>query len=932
MSARLPSYFRYWGKAKPGSDPPYHLLAFHCLDVAAVGRAYLRGHSRLLSFFARALGVSDRVMLDWLVFCLALHDIGKFAVTFQGQRKDLLEELQQRASTRPYSMRHDTLGARLWLKLIESSPHVLGLGRDAARYRTRLQPWMDAVTGHHGQPPGVMPGSLLAHFDSADIEVAGAFADEARSLLLPVQSLQGILTLDSEQHAEQSRRMSWWFAGVAVLADWLGSNTRFFKYRVQPQALTAYWEQAQEIAERALAAAGVLPQSPAKGQTLQDLFTAERIPSLTPLQRWAETAQLPEGPQLYLLEDVTGAGKTEAALTLAYRLMATGSGCADGIFVALPTMATANAMFDRVVEMANRMFALDSAPSCVLAHGRRHLSQSFQKVVMPATQSEADARQQDETASARCAAWLADHNKKALLASVGVGTVDQALLAVLHARHQSLRLLGLFGKVLIVDEVHACDAYMLELLERLLHFHAAAGGHAILLSATLTQRMKQKLAAAFAAGAGWSPPTLASAAYPLATRVHRACDADADEQHVETRETVRRSVRVEYSSAKDAILDRIRTELAAGRSVCWVRNTVADAVEAWESLSPELPEGHCTLFHARFAMGDRLVIEQRVRDAFGPKSHANSRRGRLVIATQVVEQSLDVDFDMLVSDLAPIDRLIQRAGRMQRHIRDAQGNPASGSDQRGGAALHVFGPEWTDTPEANWFRVVFPGAAAVYPHHGQIWLTAKSLLRRGGFAMPQDARPLIECVFGEHADVPPGLQRNAERVEGENWARTNFAATEALSLNTGYNRSGMDWHADDETPTVGALDEWQTPASTRAGEATTTVRLAKWDAERIVPWCGGGEDAWDLSSLRVVKRLIAETATEAGKAAMADALAGLPDEGKWSVLLVLSPQDGAAWLGEALDPQGRRRAWCYDKLRGLRERGSGAGSGGEPVL
>jgi CRISPR-associated endonuclease/helicase Cas3 len=594
-------------------------------------------------------------------------------------------------------------------------------------------------------------------------------------------------------------------------------------------------------------------------------------------------------------------------------------------------MATANAMFDRVVAMANRMFAPGARPSCVLAHGQRHLSQSFQKVVMPATRVEADARQKDETASARCAAWLADHNKKALLASVGVGTVDQALLAVLHARHQSLRLLGLFGKVLIVDEVHACDAYMMKLLERLLHFHAAAGGSAILLSATLTRGMKHKLAEAFTAGAGWPAPKLASMAYPLATRVHRGFVAGEDERQIETRDTVRRRVRVEYSSAKDAILDCIRTELAAGRCVCWVRNTVADAVDAWERLATELPKGHCTLFHARFAMGDRLEIEQRVRDAFGPKSDAESRRGKLVVATQVVEQSLDVDFDLLVSDLAPIDRLIQRAGRMQRHVRDAHGNPCAGSDQRGGALLHVFGPEWTDTPEANWFRSAFPGAAAVYPHHTQIWATAK-FLRKGGFSMPEDARCLIEGVFGEEAENPPGLQRNAERVEGEDWARTNFAAAEALTLDTGYHRGGMPWRPDDETPTVGALDEWQTPVSTRAGEATTTVRLARWDGERIVPWCGDGEDAWDLSSLRVVKRLIAETVTDPRNAAMAEALAGLPDEGKWSVLLVLSPGDGDVWQGEAMDAQGGRRHWHYDKLRGLRECRSGTGSGGEPVL
>jgi len=712
-----------------------------------------------------------------------------------------------------------------------------------------------------------------------------------------------------------------------VLADWLGSNTAFFEYRTHTERLPAYWEYAGRAAERALAAAGVLPQIPAAGQTTQGLFTAGRVPSLSPLQDWAETTSFPEGSQLYFLEDVTGAGKTEAALTLAYRLMAAGR--ADGIFVALPTMATANAMFDRVVAMAGRMFASEATPSCVLAHGQRHLSQSFRKLVMPATQPEGDAQQQDESASARCAAWLADHNKKALLASIGVGTVDQALLAVLHARHQSLRLLGLFGKVLIVDEVHACDAYMLELLERLLRFHAAAGGCAVLLSATLTLAMKGKLASAYAAGAGWPAPALASSAYPLATRVHRRFDAGVDERYVETRETVRRSVRVEYASDKDLIVDRIRAELAASRCVCWIRNTVSDALEAWERLSPELPEGHCTLFHARFAMCDRLAIEERVRKAFGPTGTADERGAKLVIATQVVEQSLDVDFDSMVSDLAPIDRLIQRAGRLRRHVRDARGNPSAGSDRRGRGALQVFGPQWSDTPEANWVRSVFPGAAAVYPHHGQIWLTAK-FLRDGGFSMPEDARCLIENVFGETAEYPPGLQRNAELVEGQNWARTNFAASEALALDAGYHRGGIDWRADDEAPTVGALDEWQTLASTRAGEATTTVRLAKWNGDRIVAW-GRGEDAWDLSSLRVVKRLIAETAADPRAPAVAEALAGMPDEGRWSVLLVLKPARNDVWQGDALDGQKRKRTWCYDKLRGLRECGSATGSGGEPA-
>lgn len=919
---QMASYWGYWGKARPASnvEAQYHLLPYHCLDVAVVGKVYLQNNPRLLRYFSQAIGVPDREILDWLTFCLALHDLGKFAVTFQAQRSDLLEELQHRASARPYTVRHDTLGERLWLKLLESAPQVLGLGPDSRRYRSRLQPWIGAVTGHHGQPPGVMSDSLLAHFEQSDIDAAAEFVAEARRLLLPDRSLQKILAVEPELHAEQSRRLSWWLAGVAVLADWLGSNTRYFKYCDQSRLLSDYWDGIQEIGEKALADSGVMPQPPAAGKTLQTLFTTANIQQLTPLQQWAETTPLPKGPQLYFAEDVTGAGKTEAALTLAYRLMEEKSVAASGIFVALPTMATANAMFERVVTMATYMFMPGAVPSCVLAHGQRHLSESFKKIVLPVGAAEGDVRQQDETATARCSAWLSDHNKKALLAAMGVGTVDQALLAVLHARHQSLRLLGLFGKVLIVDEVHACDSYMQELLERLLCFHAAAGGHAILLSATLTLVMKQKLATAFADGAGWSAPLLRSKAYPLATSVHHTFASDTDERHVETRDSVRRSVQTVYVSEKNAIENLILTKLAEGRCVCWVRNTVADAVHTWEKLSAELPNGKCMLFHARFAMGDRLEAEDRIRDTFGPKSVGERRRGQLVIATQVVEQSLDVDFDVMISDLAPIDRIIQRAGRLQRHIRKANGDPGQGNDERGGAILHVFGPSWSDDPDADWFKSMFPGAAVVYSHHGQIWLTAR-FLREGQFSMPEDARRLIEGVFGDQEELPAGLQNNADQIQGQEWAKTNFAAGVALKLDTGYQRGGMNWHADDEAPAVGVLDDWQTPAGTRDGEATTTVRLAKRESTRIVPWCGdGSNDAWDLSSLRVVKRLIAQTDFPQGQDdEFAKAMTNLPDQGRWSVLLVLSQQENGTWFGQALDAEGRRRTWYYDTKSGLRQ-------------
>jgi len=275
--------------------------------------------------------------------------------------------------------------------------------------------------------------------------------------------------------------------------------------------MATYWQHAGRQAVLALDASGTTPAASAAALPFTGLFPSIAAPS--PLQRWAASVPLPAGPQIHLLEDVTGAGKTEAALMLTHRLMADGH--ADGFFIALPTMATANAMYGRIADSYVRLFA--NPASLVLAHGQSFLVDGFANSVLPDGAPEGDPRQLDETASARCTAWLADHSKRALLSPAGVGTIDQALLAVLHSKHQSLRLLGLSHKVLVIDEVHACDVYMQGVLEVLLTFHARAGGSAILLSATLPQRMKQGLLKAFAKGLERPAPHAREQGYPLAT-------------------------------------------------------------------------------------------------------------------------------------------------------------------------------------------------------------------------------------------------------------------------------------------------------------------------------------------------------------------------------------------------------------------------------
>lgn len=912
----LPSYLRYWGKADsnyPG-EQKWHPVVYHCLDVAAVGFEYLNQEADISDWFCGQLHCSRSAWIQWATFLLSLHDLGKFSEAFQAQKPELFETLQERKPdpAKSYTERHDSLGQWLWRDYLADRAVEDGWFGSAAELRmTGIDVWMRAVMGHHGQPPKAVPAycSIDDYYSKRDKKAALAFVDVMRDLLLPQSAAEIPAALDATQFEHVGQTLSWWFAGVAVLADWLGSNTDFFPYQPAAMSLDEYWRYARQQAQKALRASGVVPQRLIAERSFTDLF--DKITTPSPLQQWAIDTEIPEGPQIYLLEDVTGAGKTEASLTIAYRLMERGA--AHGFFVALPTMATANAMYARMAGFYRKLF--DGDANLVLAHGSRQLVELFAASVLPASHTEDDREQEDETASARCTAWLADHNKRALLSQAGVGTIDQALLGVLHSKHQSLRLLGLFHKVLIVDEVHACDAYMQGVLEVLLEFHARAGGSVILLSATLPSYMKQALLAAFARGRDSTRPSILNDAYPLATAWQSSLPDKPVEAPLGTRAAVKRTVSIDYCHQQAEIVSVIDAALTAGQCVCWVRNSVADAMEAFELFAKHLPRERLTLFHARFALGDRLAKEEDVLAAFGPESGASQRAGRLVIATQVIEQSLDVDFDLLVSDLAPIDRLIQRAGRLRRHGRDISGNRLVDGepDQRGGALMVVFGPAWTAEPAANWFKSAFPKAAGVYPDHSQLWLTAKAL-QIGRFSMPEDARPLIEGVFGEASDIPKGLQRNNLTVQGQQMAISSLAKVNTLNFADGYKRGDVvDWWSEAKTPS-------------RLGDASVNVVLARWEGGRLLPWAQRPAHAWAYSTVRVAERLLASALPPEDSGLQEEYLRiieQLPGKGKWSILLTLEQTktgrwQAHAWSGESQGRPAQLRPWEYDERMGLR--------------
>jgi len=379
----------------------------------------------------------------------------------------------------------------------------------------------------------------------------------------------------------------------------------------------------------------------------------------------------------------------------------------------------------------------------------------------------------------------------------------------------------------------------------LLETHARQDGSVILLSATLPKTMRENLVMAFHRGFGDNTSEILSNAYPLATHSPAAGES---EKHIDTREEVKRSVMIEHLEAEEAVIEQIQQAVSKEQCVCWIRNTVKAARASYRTLADckWLDDEHLHLFHSRFAMVDRQRVESDTVGRFGEKSNHKDREGQVLIATQVVEQSLDLDFDVLITDLAPIDLIIQRAGRLRRHIRDEQGNrlrELNAKDRRGTPILYLFAPDPTKDAVASWLKTHQKGTQAVYPHVGQLWLTAKLLLKdgKGKFTMPEDARGLIEGVYSHEAEgtIPESLLDASMDAVGKNLTQQSMANLNALKLNKGYTRSSGDWDEESCIPT--RLTE----------EESISVALACFKKGQLYPYAKGTHHEWAMSIVKI---------------------------------------------------------------------------------
>jgi CRISPR-associated endonuclease/helicase Cas3 len=759
----------FWGKSirDPATGLPSRILplAAHCLDVAHVFRR-LAELPLIRRRLEAAAGCSlDAVRLDRLAVVAVLHDLGKANLGFQDKIFD------PRAPRAGHIRELAPLFAETDLN--DRLAEALGIDELLAWFEPSetLEAFLIAAWSHHGSPVLFDDSIRTGHYHPAKTHwwrPDGKGRDPFAAVAEMVASARHHFPFAFEPGGTpipDSPKLQHRFAGLVMLADWLGSHTAFFP--IDRPAGFDY----RDAADRAVRSVGLDPGAWQEDLAARPADFAGRFGFAPhPLQAAvADLAADAPGSHLLIAEAETGSGKTEAALARFFALFA--AGAVDSLYFALPTRVAARELYGRVCDYVRRNFPdPDLCPPVLLAvPGYVQVDGVAAERALPEDKGDGWLRWHDEPADlARERLWAAEHPKRFLAAPVAVGTVDQALLSVLQTHHAHLRSACLDRALLVVDEVHASDAYLRRLLKDLLEHHLSLGGHALLLSATLGAQARVEFTAV--AGGGEDLPSFEDASatpYPALTDAAGTLRPVAPTESAEAGKTVRVEL-IPAMAEPVALLPRLAKALADGARVLAVMNTVDRAVALLRAAEAHSDIPETALFrygaavcphHGRFAPEDRAVLDLAVTRRLGRDSPPGPL---LLIGTQTLEQSLDIDADFLVTDLCPMDVLLQRIGRLARHRRD---RPAGyGSPHR---CLVLAPPaetleEWlNDKGEADGTGKRC-GLGSVYEDLRVLELTRRRLAEAPEFAIPRDNRRLVEG-----ATHPERLAC----LEGNRWSR-----------------------------------------------------------------------------------------------------------------------------------------------------------------
>ncbi|MDX3538593.1 CRISPR-associated helicase Cas3' [Streptomyces sp. MB09-01] len=779
-----------WGKSRERAGGTTNLLMTHLLDTAAVAELLWDGFlapSTRSALDAVAGGPGrGRGLFAWLC---GIHDCGKATPVHQrlwsegaeavrGSGLMWVEPAAVAGAKSQRRWRHDWAGGLMARELLASA----GWGPEQVDWVWPL------VAGHHGAFPSLR-----------DVQEPRTAKGQLRGRGLWRQVQQAVLDAftrelgfgglgELQPVAVPSRALQLQLSGLVVMADWIASDERFFNGLDDLKQVSL--DASRQRAAAAWTALGLQRgwgalAAPAP-EAFRDRFGYAPRPSQALV---VDAARSMGGPGLMVIEAPMGEGKTEAAQAAAEVLAARFG--ADGVFVGMPTQATSDPMFTRTRRWLEAIDA-DLASRVVLLHGKRAFNREWKALLENAGASADEAfegvdefgmdddpygvqheecGEQERKAPAE---WFLGP-KRGLLAPFVVGTVDQLLYAATRTRHVMLRMAGLAGKVVVLDEVHACDVYMSQFLAEALRWLGQAGVPVIVLSATLAPAQRQALFEAYLAGAAsreeFRAHVPAPQGYPSVTAAWLAASGEA-QFHVDVTASWRadlpvavrvmpetmpgaRSTREERErlqiEADTAVGDLLADELADGGTALVIRNSVARAQSVYEELRGRFGDAEVRLLHARFTVARRADLTEESLRLLGPQTPRPPGGRLILVATQLAEQSFDVDADLLVTDLAPVDLLLQRIGRLHRH----EGTARPGRLRMPKAFVTGFQPYEGREPafvfasEMIYGRHLLLRTAAVLPGAGKGW------------SVPGDVPGLVESVYGTDTSLLPEAWQGA---------------------------------------------------------------------------------------------------------------------------------------------------------------------------
>ena len=706
-----------WGKTDPSAVDPqvFSPVLFHMIDVAHVAQLLLGAtcSPKWMKIFTRLYPTGECCISSFIPFFVALHDIGKISASFQRINVQQYERLKHEHFLfgRSKELFHTQVSRNFIRYEWPSDPeYVL-----AEENRKLLS---EVSAGHHGE--FISAGGLNSVRLQLRMEEPPDWKQLRLTAFTVLAKLFAGVPIFQIPIPFNISAAAMALTGFTTLCDWIGSDQRFFVLSPGTD-LDTYIGFSKSRAEQAVAQDGFLYElnrdTPTAFSSLFPLlkprplqFAIDKIPD-----------ELLTEPVLVTIEAPTGEGKTEAALALAHRI--TQLYGFDEFYYALPTTATSNQMHGRVQNYLNEQLKINIGVK--LIHGQAFLQQDAQPI-RPLTNGE------DPVRDVLLLDWF-NTKKRALLAPFGVGTIDQIELGALNVRHSSLRLTALSGKVIILDEVHAYDTYMTTIVTRLLEWLRSLGTSVILLSATLPDKKRKELLSVFHGEEGIQNIPMD---YPL------IIVAGPQTLYVDNPAAMQpqRHIKIDFLHFSDAenaekakwLVDQV----SEGGVICWITNTVNRAQEIFQQVySTVTSDVEVCLLHARFPLAQREDLEKMIVDKVGPqKEHRPSKV--IVIGTQVLEQSLDLDFDLMVSDLAPVDLLLQRAGRLHRH------STTTNRGKHSKPVLYVNAPMIDDLPVLTIDKYVY----AEY----FLWRTWEVIKGLSQLVLPADFRTLVKEVYDEN--------------------------------------------------------------------------------------------------------------------------------------------------------------------------------------